>query len=855
MRNRTAIFLYLFAATAFASPEEAARKVFAARCWSCHAQIAMGKLRLDSREGMLHGGFSGAALVPGDAAKSRLYVAMARTDPAVKPMPPGPPVSTEDLRTIREWIEAGAPWSEPGNHWSFQPLKRAAPGQTIDTLTDAALRTQGLTANPRADQRTLIRRLYFDLVGLPPTEDEFARATKIELAQLVDRLLASPQFGVKWARHWLDVARYGEDDFSGTAVIPYENAWRYRDWVVEAFNAGMPYGKFLKAQLAGDLMNDASLLPATGLLGAGPWYYGIAQPPQSRADERHDRVDMVTRGMLGITVACARCHDHKYDPITAKDYYALAGVFASTAYKEYPLVPEAEAVAWRTQKKEVDDAEKALNRFLDEQSVNLAEQYAQSIADYMVAAGGDAAADGLQPKVLTRWKEYLAKPEEFHPFLNRWFSGERTRTEAEAFQKLLLEIRAEKRAVDERNKKLVDEANKVAPKVMRTIILPGGYRSEEDFNPGAYIPSESLPRDRFVAFNRTFGEKSSPLKFDHELTAELLADIARPEYERLKARHAALQKSLPKQYPYLMGAGEFDPHDLPFNKRGNPEDLGDPVPRQFPVVLSGGASIPLREGSGRLQLAEAVAAHPLAARVAANRVWMALFGQGLVRTPSNFGRAGDRPVLPEVLDHLASHMEGGRASLKDVVREIVLSEAYQRASTSNAENEKADAGNRYWWRQNRRRLEAELLADAALAVSGELDAHLGGASSALTAEFTRRALYAKTSRFQADETLSLFDLPAASVTCEQRVVTNVPLQKLYYLNSEAVARRSEALAKRIGMGNPKKGVARAYRILFQRPPSAAEERAGVAFLKESGADRWKLYAQVLLSSNEFAYVD
>jgi hypothetical protein len=390
---------------------------------------------------------------------------------------------------------------------------------------------------------------------------------------------------------------------------------------------------------------------------------------------------------------------------------------------------------------------------------------------------------------------------------------------------------------------------------VRTIILPGGYRSEEDFNPGAYIPSESLPRDRYVAFNRTFGEKSSPLKFDRELTAELLPAEARSEYERLKSAFETLKKQLPKQYPYLMGSGEFDPHDLQFNKRGNPEDLGDLVPRQFPVALSGGSLIPLREGSGRLQLAEAVARHPLAARVAANRVWMALFGQGLVRTPSNFGRAGDRPVLPQLLDLLAVRLDGGRAPLKSLIREIVLSQTYQRASQSNAANEASDAANRYWWRQNRRRLDAELLADAALAVSGELDQRRDGPSEPLSEKFTRRTFYAKTSRFQPNETLSLFDLPSASVTCEQRVVTNVPLQKLYFLNSDTLAKRSEALGKRIARHNHSAGIRHAYELVFHRPPTAQEQALGAAFLKQGGKNKWTLYAQVLLSSNEFAYVD
>jgi hypothetical protein len=253
------------------------------------------------------------------------------------------------------------------------------------------------------------------------------------------------------------------------------------------------------AQLAGDRMNDPSLLPATGLLGLGPWYYGIAQPAQSRADERHDRVDMVTRGMLGVTVACARCHDHKYDPFTSKDYYALAGVFASTAYKEYPLVPEAEVAAWKKHKEEMDAAEKALKKFVDDQSARLAERFASQIAAYMIATD-----QNLNPKVLERWKAYLAKPEESHPFLKAWFQGQRTAQEAEKFQRLMLEILAEKKALDEENRKLVEAAKKTEPKILRSIVLPGGYRSEEDFNPGAYIPSKSLEHDRFVAFNLSF---------------------------------------------------------------------------------------------------------------------------------------------------------------------------------------------------------------------------------------------------------------------------------------------------------------------------------------------------------------
>ncbi|MFN3325801.1 MAG: PSD1 and planctomycete cytochrome C domain-containing protein [Bryobacteraceae bacterium] len=862
MRWCAIVFSLVLASALQASHEEAARKILTARCWACHTQAAMGGLRLDSREAILQGGRSGSALVPGDAARSRLIQAVLRTAPGVKPMPPDSALKPEEIEILKAWIDGGAPWSQAkGQHWAFLPLRAPAPGATIDALIAAGFASKGLTPNARADKRTLIRRAYFDLVGLPPTPDEFDAAFQDDssdwFARLVDRLLASPHFGEKWGRHWLDVARYGEDDFTGTEVKPYANAWRYREWVVNAFNEDLPYDRFLIAQLAGDLLGDPSLLPATGLMGGGPWYYGIAQPAQSRADERHDRVDMVSRGMLGVTLACARCHDHKYDPFTAHDYYAMAGVFASSAYKEYPLVPAEESAAWDARKKEVDEAEKALKRYLDEQAGVLAEHFARRIAAYMLAANG-VDATGLHPKVLQRWKDYLAKPEEFHPYLDRWFAGQRSPAEAEAFQNLILEIAVEKKSIDEENRALIEEAKKQEEKPRRTIILPGGYRSDEDFNPGAYIPSKSLARDRYVAWNRVFGESSAPLKFNGELTAELLDENERPRYEHLKSRAEELKKALPPQYPYLHGMGEFEPWDLNLNIRGNPEQLGEVVPRRFPLALSGGKPIYFNEGSGRLELARTVAAHPLAARVAVNRIWLALFGQGLVRTPSNFGLVGDRPALPEVLEFLAHRFVESGYSMKGVIREVVLSEAYQRSSSNSPENLRIDAENRYHWRQSRRRLEAELLRDSLLAVSGELDRSVGGESQPLEPEFRRRTIYARLGRFQQDETLSLFDLPSASVTCEQRAVTNVPLQKLFFLNSEIVVRQANALAAKLAVeGNPEPGVRAAYRQLFQRAPDEREIELGREFLASSEAepDRWTQYMQVLLSSNEFSYVD
>lgn len=795
--------------SASAAVPEDARRILASKCGACHGSAAMGGLRLDSAEAFLKGGKSGRPV------QQQLLAAIRGGGDGIKAMPPGAPLKAEEVATLEKWVAGGANW--PGEHWAWKPL-RSATG-SIDTYWKAE-------ATP-ADRRTLLRRLYFDLTGLPPMRPDPDTKPGWQ-ARLVDRLLASPQFGEHWGRHWLDVARYGEDDFSGTAVQPYPNAWRYRDWVIGAINRNLPYDRFLMAQLAADSMGDSSLLGGLGLTGLGPWYYGISQPPQARADERHDRVDVVSRGMLGVTVACARCHDHKYDPFTQKDYYALSGVFASTAYKEYPLVPESEALAWRETKKQLDEAQKKLDKFLAAQAELLREKYSVGMWRYMLAGlTGDAT--GLNAELVMRWCEYLKKPEEFHPFLKSWFEGP-SEAKARAFEALMLEIAAEKKLVDQDNRFTVEAAAKAAAKPKRTIVLPGGYRSDEDFNPGADVPVKSIPRDRYVAYNRTFTEGGAPMRFPTDMTVRMLEGAAKDDYERLKADRDRLKKSLPEKYPYFDGITEFESYDLNLDKRGNPEDPGELVPRRFPLVLSGGKVIPLNQGSGRLQLAETVAHHPLAARVAVNRIWMHLLGRGIVTTPSNFGLAGDRPSNPELLEYLAARFVTLNYDVKAMIREIVLSEAYQR-------------------RPQRRRLTAEQFRDAMLSVSGRLDLKVGGPSEALKPEMRRRTVYAKVGRFEADDTLSLFDMPSAAVTCEQRVVTNVPLQKLFYLNSEMLAVEAAALGQRL----KKLGLKRGYRLLFQREPSKSEERAARDFL--AGGGSWKQLAQVLLSTNEFSYVD
>jgi mono/diheme cytochrome c family protein len=412
----------LHAQTAAASPdffEIKIRPVLANSCYSCHASTAMGGLRLDSRDAMLKGGSRGTALVPGDPDKSVLITAVRQTDPKLK-MPMGGKLKDSEIEDLVAWVKAGAVWPaapaavssvSPGapksgdkyviaperkNFWSLVPLAEPKPPVVkdprwaktdIDRFVLARLEKESLKPVHTASRHDLIRRASLDLTGLPPTPQETAAfendPSPDAFAKVVDRLLASPHYGERWGRIWLDVARFGEDDYRSLnpnprGYHPYPNAYVYRDWVIQAFNDDLPYDQFVKAQLAGDLLDEKTrykTLPATGFLGLGPWYYDNGAVEVTRADERHDRVDVVTRGFLGLTVACARCHDHKYDPIPTADYYSLAGVFLNTAYHEYPQVPKKVLDQYTQVEAEIEKKQKVLGEIQQ----NLSNQLSESL--------------------------------------------------------------------------------------------------------------------------------------------------------------------------------------------------------------------------------------------------------------------------------------------------------------------------------------------------------------------------------------------------------------------------------------------------------------------------------------------
>ena len=890
--------------------ERTIRPLLSEKCSSCHGELETSGLRVDSRDRLLRGGSQGPAIVAGDPESSLLMKAVRHSHATLK-MPPSGRLSPREIQSLASWIQQGAVWPEAPEKakrldgtvitqedrafWSFQPVKKplvdtASPidqASRIDRLVKASLQKNGLKPNPPAAKRTLLRRVSFDLIGLPPTpadvtaflSDDSPRA----FAKVVDGLLASPHFGERWGRYWLDVARYGENDYHGVGIAEYPQAWRYRDWVIGAFNSDMPYDVFVKAQIAADLMpgNNRELLGGLGLFGLGPWYYGISHPPQARADERHERVDMVSRGFLGLTAACARCHDHKYDPISMQDYYGLAGVFASVHYKSYPLVSGEIVQDFERRKKEIEDLEKEIKKFLDRQSKELAEIFTRRISDYLVASwkvlrvnevGEEEKAcriddvarrQKLDRETLERWVKYLEKPQEEHPYLDTWAKlvphgsamESQVRQVADDYQALMVSIVKEHEEIDEEVRVLLA---KLPPKKERELPrLPNGYTSGDSFKIPDIEP-RALARDRYVAWNEILGDgKDAVLRYQDEKLERFLQGEWKRHLKSLQAELEQRKVKMPPHYGYLPGLEDWKkPRNAKLNIRGNPFQEGEEVPRKFLAVLSKDEPILFRNGSGRLELAEAIVEHPLAARVMANRVWQHLLGSGIVRTPSNFGRTGDRPSNPELLDYLAWRFVDHKWSVKKLIRDIVLSETYQADSNGSKTNEATDPANRFFWRAARSRLDAEALRDATLFVSGRLDPKLTGASQELAPDNYRRTIYARIQRFRPNETLALFDYPNPSVSNAQRAVTNVPLQRLFFLNSEFIMGQSDALAERLRVaGSDAAMIREAYRVLFAREATPSDVQVGEEFLRSAGKDAWTQYAQVLLSSNEFAFVD
>ncbi|MEX2560457.1 MAG: PSD1 and planctomycete cytochrome C domain-containing protein [Pirellulales bacterium] len=755
--------------------ESRIRPLLVEHCHECHsrqAETPQASLLLDNAAGIARGGDSGPVVVPGRPDDSLLIQAVRYTHELVQ-MPPAGQLPEAAIAELAAWVARGAPFPpavEPDGpiagqpvagqpidieqgklFWSFRPLVEVPPapaaGQAwierrIDAYLLPAMEAGGVSPSPRADRRTLIRRASFDLVGLPPSPEEidaFIRDDSPDAyARLIERLLASPHYGERWGRYWLDLVRYCDvpEPWAASGA-----AWLYRDWIVDALNRDLPYDRFVTLQLAADHVPDARVedIAALGFLGLSPTYWkelklapGVIQVVV--AEEWEERVNTLTSTLLGVTVACARCHDHKFDPVTQHDYYALAGVLASTRLVPRPLLPAGEAAG--------------LLATLDELRTM------QAQVDKLLAQ------NPLPPEDKTKADEIKAQIEA---------------------------LRKATPAIDEPLAFAVDDAS--------VHVLPDG-------------PHRTMVEHR---------------------------------------------------------AGQVQ--DVPVHIRGNPLNPGDVVPRRFLAVLSQGAPQPFQQGSGRLELAQAIFddAAPLAARVMVNRVWRHHFGRGLVETPSNFGAQGDRPTHPELLDDLAARFIASGWSLKWLHREIMLSAAWQQQSTPHAAGQAVDPDNRHLWRMNRRRLEVEAWRDAMLAACGTLDRSIGGPPAELNEPANnRRTIYGTVKRRELADLLRLYDFPDPTAHSPARLPTTTPLQQLYVLNSPFIGRQAELLTARLQSERPadtKAQVSRAHQLLFGREPTEGETIIAHEFLAQAGsepsaaAEAWRQYLEVLLASNELMFID
>jgi cytochrome c553 len=870
--------------------ESKVRPVLADNCFSCHTNSQLGGVRLDSRESILK------VIVPGDPDRSALITAIRQTGKIKMPM--GGKLKDQEIQDLAAWVKAGAVWPESAKpvtaakgeyvitpqqraFWSFQPLKKPPmPPATewakteIDRFVIAKLHEQGMEPVKLADKRTLIRRATLDLTGLPPRPEEIDAFEKDgspdAFAKVVDRLLASPAYGERWGRFWLDVARYGEDDYRSLDPMrrgynPYPFAYLYRDWVVKAINDDMPYDGFVKAQLAADLADESTRarnLPALGFLGLGPWYYDNGAVEITHADERHDRVDVVSRGFLGLTAGCARCHDHKYDPIPTKDYYALAGVFLNTTYHEYPRVPKAVVDDYKGREKAIEARQKLMNEFSGVESEQLAQALAFQASKYMMAVWkitGDnkaeaatvAGDDKLDYELLQRWIAFLAKPPKHYPYLTKWQEmikqkGKKAEAQklADEFQKTLVGVMFEHREIKEENEII---AAKALPgtKKKEQANLPNEFITNDDFCPGCGLELKTLPIEKMNLWTDVFqrdladdvnpdvpGSKVKPglLVFRGWGLERQLSPERKSYIDALRADIEKLEKEQPPHFPYVHGVIDAEkPVDLRLNLRGSPYNLGDEVPRHFLSVLD---PAPLKRGSGRLDLADAIVKQPITMRVIVNRVWRAHMGTGIVDTPSNFGVTGERPTNPELLEYLAQRFVENGMSLKKLHREIMMSAVYQLSDDESKENYEKDPANRFYWRANRHRLDAEQIRDSILAVSGSLDRKMGGPSEALTPDFKRRTLYGKISRYRLDDYLQLFDFPSPNISAEKRFTTTVPLQRLFFMNSDFVQQEAEILAQTV-TAEPDNAarIQKAYRLVLARQATNEEVKLGLDYLR------------------------
>ena len=762
--------------------------------------------------------------------------------------------------------------AEASDHWAFQPVTRpsvpavsgaAWPSGALDHFVLAKLREYGMQPARRAGRRTLIRRVTLDLTGLPPTPGEVdafvAADSPGAYRRLVERVLASPRFGERWGRHWLDVARYADTKgyLAGNQARLFTHSYTYRDYVIDAFNADLPYDRFIIEQVAADkleLGDDKQPLAAMGFLTLGRRFLNN---PHDIID---DRIDVVTRGMMGLTVSCARCHDHKYDPIPIADYYSLYGVFASSHEPgDKPFISDAidpiERVAFDEERKRREDK---LNNYKREQYARVREQVKEQTGDYVWAAHRAAKLPAakvdelarkakLDPELTRRWMRHLAKRRESgDPVFAAWFAL--TKLDAGSF--------------GEQAKAVLggEPLANAHPAVLAVLAEAGSLEAAaKSLGQLLYKAKSGQPKLREAVHSDDSPAKLSDGDVNRVMDVKGREGIRsrKRKFDELEGEHPGA----PNRAMVLLD--NASPHDPRIFRRGNPGMKGAAVPRRFIAALSHGERKPFVEGSGRLEMAEAIAdpGNPLTARVMANRVWQRLFGSGLVITPSDFGVRAEPPSHPKMLDFLAADFVDNGWSVKALIRGIVTSSTYQQGETVHPKYAERDPGNRLLWQMNRKRLDFEAMRDSVLSVSGNLTLKQGGRSVHIAnkPDARCRTVYGFVNRQNLPNLFRTFDFAGPDTTCPQRFTTTVPQQALYLLNSPFIEAQAKRLGARSGVtsADDEERIRVIYRLAYQREPSAEELALAKGFVDEfvPSAAAWERLGQALLVSNEMMFVD
>ena len=831
------------------------RPIFERHCFRCHGpEKQQSNYRLDRRSIALKGGdYSSSPIVPGKSDQSPLIEYLSGNGDLTMP-PEGERLSAGEIATLRAWIDQGAAWpddAEPdvaSDHWSFRPLSHPtvpnlddpdfAIRNPIDAFVLRKLRENDLSPSPAADRRTFIRRVYFDVVGLPPAPEEVESFVNdrdpAAYEKLVDGLLASPHFGERWARHWLDVVRFAESH-GFEMNQPRPNAWPYRDYVIRSFNEDKPFDRFVMEQIAGDALGADE---ATGFLVAGPWDQVKSPDPvltaQQRADELHDMVSTTGSAFLGLTVGCARCHSHKFDPISQTDYYALTAAFAGVRHGERAVQSEStDGLRPPVQPGKNDErfaptlasflrftiheTDAGVEPCLDELEVFTAEEAPRNVA--LAESGAKATASSTLAGFSIHKLEHINDGKYGNDW--SWISNER-----------------------------------------------GGGWVEIQFNQPVTIDHVSWSRDR-----------STPPKYTDRLPRryEIAVSLDGTSWQTIAS-------SNDRQSPGNEGkvyAGVFTAPETTYRlHRGDPMQPKEQVPPGGLSELGGDWRLPTAsDQERRLALARWIAStdNTLTARVIVNRLWHYHFGRGIVETPSDFGLNGARPSHPELLDWLAGELvapqTGGTAawSLKHIHRLILLSSTYRQSSGATSVAFSRDSQTRLFWRFLPKRLEAEAIRDAVLSASGQLDTRMGGPGFDLFEPNTnyvkvyspkrefgpetfRRLVYQQKPRMQLDDTFGAFDCPDAGQIAPKRSASTTPLQALNLLNGPFLLQQADFFAQRLARDAPTtdEQIRRAFLIAFGREPAGEETAPARELVEQHGLPA---LARAIFNCNEFIVVD